>query len=176
MRISPVWISRKTKGFTFVELLIVMLLLSIFVTFASVNWNVVKKTGKENLLEAFSIEVALIREDAVSMYEDRMIEFDITNSKVRVGYMDLKRGFVGTRDILVQADYLVKDVMINGTPYSQGKALMNFYASGMVDRIVVHANKDSDYYTLLVNPLTAKVSGENGYIEEITVKGRNNPS
>ena len=53
---------------------------------------------------------------------------------------------------------------------------MTFHASGMVDRTLVHLEGSSEYYSLLINPLTAKVTGKDGYIEEISVKGRNNSS
>ncbi len=96
MRTFPVPTSRRIKGFTLLELIIVILLISIFVTFASVNWNVATKKGKEALLEDFSIKIALIREDAISHYENRVVEFDVSNSAARVGKMDVKNGFVET--------------------------------------------------------------------------------
>lgn len=168
--------SGKTNGFTFLELLIVLLLLSIFLTFASVNWNVMGKSGKENLLEHFSIEVSLLREDAVSNYESRTIEFDISNSKITVGTIEQKRGFVETREIQLPRDYGIRDVVINGTSFSLGKGYMSFYPNGMVDRVVLHLSRENDFYSLFINPLTAKVTGEDGYVEEISVTRGNNPS
>ncbi len=176
MRTFPVPILRKIKGFTLVELLIVILIISIFITFASVNWNVAAKKGKEALLEDFSIKVAMIREDAISHYENRVLEFDVSNDEVRVGMMDMKTGFVETGLVHLPEDYLIKDVVINGTPFPQGKCYMTFYASGMVDRTLVHFEGSSAYYSLLINPLTAKVAGKDGYIGEISVKNRNNAS
>ncbi len=169
-------ISGRTDGFTFLELLIVLLLLSIFLTFASVNWNVMGKSGKENLLEQFSIEVSLLREDAVSNYESRTIEFDISNGKIRTGRIEQKRGFVETREIQLPGDYSLKDVVINGMSFSLGKGYMSFHPNGMVDRVVLHFNRDNDFYSLFINPLTAKVTGENGYVEEISITRGNNPS
>lgn len=176
MPIFRAWISERNRGFTLLELLVVLLLLSIFVSFASVNWIALGKSGKEDLLEKFSIEVSLLREDAVSNYETRIMEFDVPNSRIRVGWVDQKRGFVETREILMPRDYTIKDAVINGVPFSIGKGSMNFYANGMVDRVVLHLNRENDFYSLLVNPLTAKVTGENGYVEELSIKGRNNPS
>ncbi len=176
MRTFPVPILRRIKGFTLVELLIVILIISIFITFASVNWNVAVKKGKDALLEDFSIKVAAIREDAISHYEERVLEFDVSSGEVRVGRMDVKNGFQETGLLRLSEDYRIKDVVINGNAFPQGKCYMTFYASGMVDRTLIHLEGSSEYYSLLVNPLTAKVAGRNGYIQEISVKNRNNAS
>ena len=176
MRTFPVPTSRRIKGFTLVELLIVILLISIFITFASVNWNVGTKKGKDALLADFSVNVAVIREDAISHYEKRALEFDVTSGEVRVGRLDPKNGFVATGLLHLPEEYRIKDVVINGEVFPQGKCYMTFHESGMVDRTVVHLEGSQEFYSLLVNPLTARVTGDNGYIGEISVKGRNNPS
>jgi hypothetical protein len=134
------------------------------------------KSGKDNFLEQFSIEVSLLREDAVSNYENRIIEFDIPNSRIRIGMIEQGKGFVETREIQIPPEYSIKDVVINGDSFSLGKAAMTFYSNGMVDRVLLHMNQENELYTLLINPLTAKVTGENGYTEEISVTRRNNPS
>jgi prepilin-type N-terminal cleavage/methylation domain-containing protein len=175
MRTFRAAIFRKTRGFTFVELIIVVLIISILITFASVNWNVAAKKGKEALLEQFSIDVAMIREDAVAHYENRVVEFDLTSGTIRLGTIDLKRGFVGTGELHLKGDYLLKEVLINGERFSQGKCYMTFYAAGMVDRAVLHLESGQELYSLAINPLTATVRGENGYVQEIAVPGRNNP-
>ncbi len=176
MRIFPAPISRRIKGFTLVELLIVILLISILVTFASVNWNVGAKKGKEGLLEEFSINVAAIREDAISHYEKRALQFDLSAGEIHVGSLDAKNQFAETSILRLPAEYTLKDVVVNGVSFPQGKCFMLFYESGMVDRTVVHLEGNDKFYSLLVNPLTAKVTGKDGYIEEISVKDRNNAS
>ncbi len=147
-----------------------------FVTLASVNWTNMTKKGKEGLLEQFSINVSLIREDAVSNYEDRVLEYDITEGRIRVGRIDQKNGFIETGQLPLTDEYRLKDVVINGQSYSIGKCYMTFHATGLVDRTVVHLEGKDQFYSLLVNPLTAKVTGENGYTEEITFRRRNNAS
>ena len=178
MRRFRVPISPKTRGFTLLELLIVILLLSIFITFASVNWNIMAKRGREALLEDFSINIAVIREDAVSNYENRVVEFDVTTGDIRVGALDVKGGFVETGKVELSEGFHIKDVVINGQPFSAGKCYMTFRADGMVDRVILHlqGKDDGDLYSLLVNPLTARVTGENGYFEENALRGGNNPS
>lgn len=178
MRVFRAAISRKTRGFTLVELLIVVLLLSIFLTFASVNWNVLAKKGKEALLEDFSIDISVIKEDAVSNYENRVIEFEIGAGTMRVGALDTKGQFVEMKKIDLSEGYHVNDAVINGQPFSIGKCYMTLRADGLVDRVILHLQGEDqdDRYSLIVNPLTAGVTGENGYFEESRFTGRNNPS
>jgi prepilin-type N-terminal cleavage/methylation domain-containing protein len=173
MRILPAPISRRirgTKGFTLLELLIVILLLSIFLTFASVNWSGTSKKGSDALLEGFSIAVALLKEDTISQYEERLLEFDVTEGKISYGYLDQKAGFTATGEIHVSEGYRLKDVVINGEKISAGKGYTTFHGSGMVDRTIVHLEDDDHYYSLTINPLTAKVTGERGYVEETSIK------
>ncbi len=161
----------------FVELLIVILLISIFITFASVNWNVATKKGKEALLEDFSINVAMIREDAISHYENRVLEFDVSNGEVHAGRLDAKNVFVETGLLHLPEDYRIKDLVINGEAFSAGEVLHDLLRERDGGQDPRPSSKEArTYYSLLINPLTAKVTGENGYIEEISVKDRNNPS
>ncbi|OPY69733.1 MAG: hypothetical protein A4E57_00983 [Syntrophorhabdaceae bacterium PtaU1.Bin034] len=165
--------SLRNSGFTLVELLVVVMLLAMFFTFASAKWNMSTKRGKEAVLEAFSINVSLIREEAVSNYENRVIQFDISDGKASVGVIDAKNGFVPTGDLALPEDYRIKDVVINGESFPLGKAYMTFHPSGMVDRVLLHLEGEKDFYSLIINPLTAKVTGEDGYIEEVTLARRN---
>jgi hypothetical protein len=41
----------------------------------------------------------------------------------------------------------------------------------MIDRVILHFVSAKDqFYTVLLNPLTARVTGENGYVEEIALR------
>jgi len=176
MRTFRVPISRRIRGFTLVELIVVVFLLSILLTFASVNWSGTTKKGRDALKEHFSIDVAMIREEAVENYENRVVEFDLATGAVRVGWIDQKTGFTPIRDLRLQEGYEVREAIINGERFSQGKCSMTFYAGGMVDRAVLHFEGGQERYSLLVNPLTARVTDENGYVEEVSVpQGGNNP-
>jgi len=45
----------------------------------------------------------------------------------------------------------------------------------MNDRVILHFETDKDqFYSVLLNPLTAKVTGEYTYIEEVALPARNN--
>lgn len=177
MRMSPTWTPRKNNGFTLVELLIATLLLAIFLTFASVNWDAFTPNNKESFLERFSMEVSLLKEEAISDYDEKAVEFNLVENLITIGRIDKVMGFVKQRDLPLPDESRIKDLLVNGEPFSTGKPLMVFYPTGAVDRIILHLDlKGNDYYSISVSPLTAKTTGEEGYIEEIAVRGRNNPS
>jgi prepilin-type N-terminal cleavage/methylation domain-containing protein len=168
MAIFQATTSLKSRGFTLVELLVVILLLSIFLTFASVNWNIPRTEGREKLLEDLSIGISLLKEAAVAGYEDKVIEFDIGLERIATGTNDEKEGFLPKGEIGVPKGFHLKDVVINGQSCALGKCYMFFHPGGLVDRVIIHFEEDGVFYSILVNPLTAWVSGEKGYIEEKT--------
>lgn len=169
-------IYRKIRGFTLLELIIAVLLISIFLTFASVNWNFSSKKDKDSLLENFSIGISVAREEAIADYEKRIIEFDITANKVNIGLVNEQGVFVLINELVFLQDYTIKDVVINGEAYPTGKCYMTIYSNGMADRTIIHLEGEDNYYTLLVNSLTAKVTGEIGHFEEIQFGDRNKSS
>jgi prepilin-type N-terminal cleavage/methylation domain-containing protein len=177
MQISPVRTPRNSNGFTLIELLITTLLLAIFLTFASVNWGNFSRKSKESFLERFSMEVSLLREEAISDYDEKAIEFNLVDNVITAGRIDRTQGLVKQREVPLPEKSSMKDVLINGESFSTGKPLMVFYPTGTVDRVILHIDlKQNDYYSISISPLTAKTTGEQGYIEEITVRGRSNPS
>jgi prepilin-type N-terminal cleavage/methylation domain-containing protein len=159
------------SGFTLVELLLVTLLLAIFLTLASVNWQAFSRKGGESFLESFSIEVTLLREEAISSYEDRAIQFDVSTNSIYIGRPDRLQGFLQIRELEVPEPYVLRDVVLNGEKVAVGKITMRFLSSGLVDRVILHFTSGKDqFYTVLLNPLTARVTGENGYVEEIALR------
>lgn len=168
---------QKNNGFTLIELLIVTLLLAIFLTFASVNWKVFTPNQNQSFLERLSVEISLLKEEAISDYDEKAIEFNLVDNIISVGRIDKTMGFVKARELTLPEESRIKDLLINGESFSTGKPLMLFYPTGIVDRVILHLDlKENDYYSILVSPLTAKTIGEKGYLEETAIPGRNNPS
>jgi len=173
MRIFPAPTSAKIRasGFTLVELLVVTLLFAIFLTLVSVKWQNLSSKGAEGFLESFSIEVTLLREEAIANYEERAIQFDLSTNRIDVGAPDRLKGFLQLRELKVPENYVLKDIVLNGEKIPSGKAMVRFLSSGMVDRVILHFTTAKDqFYTVLLNPVTAKVTGENGYVEEVTLR------
>jgi prepilin-type N-terminal cleavage/methylation domain-containing protein len=177
MQISPVRTSIKTKGFTLLELIIVILLISLFLSLLSVNWMGLSRKEKDTFLETLSLQVAVLREDAISSYQVRAIEFDITNNTMKAGAVDLTKGFDAFRQIDLAKGYVLKDVIINGNKITIGKTLARYYPSGLVDKTIIHFEAEKEgYYSVVIHPLTAKVEAANDYLEEIKIpEGGNTP-
>ncbi len=177
MRMSRAQLPQRNDGFTLLELVIVTLLLAIFLTFASVNWKVFAPNDNQSFLERLSVEISLLREEAISDYDEKAIEFNLVDNAITVGRIDKTMGFVKTRELALPDETRMKDLLINGESFSTGKPLMVCYPTGIVDRVILHIDlKENDYYSILVSPLTAKTTGEKGYLEEIAIPERNNPS
>jgi prepilin-type N-terminal cleavage/methylation domain-containing protein len=170
---------KKTNGFTILELIFVVFILSISLTFVSVRWNVFSKQSKDTLLEKLSIEIALLRENSISEYRQKAIEFDLTKNTIRIGEVDRVKGFIPEREILIPEKYLLKDAVVNGDKFSIGKTVMRLYPTGLVDKVILHFESEKEgFFSITINPLTARISEANGYIEEIKipVTGRANPT
>ena len=106
-----------------------------------------------------------------------MMEFDVAGNTISAGRIDKIRGYVLSKELPLPSDYKLRNVVINGETFPTGKPLVRFCPSGMVDRIIVHLDREaSDPYSIIVDPLTARVTGKDGYIEEILLPGRNKPS
>jgi prepilin-type N-terminal cleavage/methylation domain-containing protein len=164
--------STRTKGFTLLELIIVVLLISIFLTFASVNWGVFAKKEEETFLEKFSVEVGLLREEAISAYQRRAILFDVTNNTMNAGSVNDVDGFKASRKLTIPDGYVLKDIVINGVKTVRGTQMMSFYPSALVDKAIIHFETRTQYYSFIVQPLTAKVEARNAYVEEISLTER----
>ena len=170
---------RETDGFTILELILVIFILSISLTFVSVRWNVFSKQSKDTLLEKLSIEIALLRENSISEYRQKAIEFDLTKNAIRIGETDQVKGFIPEREIVIPQKYVLKDAVVNGDKFSIGKTVMRLYPTGLVDKVILHFESEREgFFSITINPLTARISEANGYIEEIKIPatGRANPT
>lgn len=170
-------ILKRSRGFTFIELSLAVVVLAILVTLAAANWSVLRRSDKETFLERFSMEVALLREEAVSSYQQRAMELNITDGTIRIGAIDAVNGFDALRQIPLPDRYVLKNALVNGKRASVGRILIGFYPSGLVDRAILHFEAEKEgFSSIVIHPLTAKVELQSGYTEELTLEAGRNPS
>ncbi len=171
---APMW--TKTKGFTFIELAIAIVVVSILITMAAVNWGSLWQQDKQTFLDRFAMEVSVLREEAVSNFQQRAMEFNIIDNTIRVGAIDLVKGFDPLRQVPMPDGYAVKETIINGKKITMGKTYILFYPSGLIDKAILHIEESKDFSSIIINPLTAKVELKSGYVEEVSLPERTNPS
>jgi prepilin-type N-terminal cleavage/methylation domain-containing protein len=167
MRTFQARIWKENRGFSLLELLVVLLLMSIFLPFSLVRLEILKEDEENFMLSALSTSFSLLREKAVTEYVTQYVELDVTNNTIKIGYMDVYVGFVPEREIRVQGPYVLKDVVINGEKLVHGRCVVRFYPTGLVDRVIMHFEGErGSFYSVVLDPLTATVQGYDGYREE----------
>jgi len=168
MRTYRVRLLKRIDGFTLLELLVILLLISLFLPFIFLNLQGFGSDEKENLLSMLALEFSLLRERAISDHTVLCVEFDITKNMISTGSLDIYMRFLPEKEIEIGGNYILKDVVINGEKFGEGKCLMRFYPTGLVDRAIVHFEKNGErFYSIVCNPLTARLEGFNEYVEEI---------
>jgi prepilin-type N-terminal cleavage/methylation domain-containing protein len=174
---SPAVSLIKTKGFTLIELIVVTLLISLFLGFAGVNWFAFAKKDQETFLERLRAEVLLLREEAVCRYETQAMEFDLTGNIIRIGTIDTGNKFEGEGQVPMPKGQNLKDLVVNGSKVITGKPVVRFYPSGLVDKTVLHFEGTKEgVYSVVINPFTANMDTQDGYIEEVSLTEGNYPS
>jgi len=165
----------KTNGFTFIELIIAVLVLSISITFVAVNWGAFATKEGSSFIERFSLEISLLREDAISSYQERILQFDLADNKIESGVIDMRRGFEVLRRLAVPSDFHLIDTVINGQKVTNGATQMRFYPMGFLDKTILHFKAAKDgWLTIIIWPLTGRLEIRNEYIDEIKLnKGDN---
>ncbi|MCX8022697.1 MAG: hypothetical protein N2745_07995 [Syntrophorhabdaceae bacterium] len=179
MRISQAETLKKTDGLTLLEFIIVAFLLSLAISFVGIRWNTAFKETKDTLLERISVEIALLKELSISEYRQKAMEIDFSTNRIMIGEIDGIYGFMPSKPFNMPEKYMLKDVVINGEKFTIGKAYIRIYPTGLVDKVIFHFEGEKEgFFSIKINPLTAKASEENGYVEEIQISlpGRVNPT
>lgn len=157
--------------------MVVMVILAIAFSFVALNWGGLARKDEETFFSRLSLEASLLREDAISAFQQRAIEIDLTTNKVTLGAIDLQTGVTPFRSLGLPHGFVVKDAIINGRKFSTGKVVVRFYPSGLVDRTILHVEGSREgVYSIIIQPLTARVEIRNGHIEEIEVPAGSYPS
>ncbi len=177
MPMSPAQTWTKTKGFTLLELMVVMVVLAMAFSFVAINWGGLVRKEEDSFFSRFSLEASILREEAVSAFQQRAIEIDFTANSITAGAVDLQTGITPFRSLGVPYGLTVKDAIVNGRKFSTGKVVVRFYPTGLVDRTILHLEGGREgSYSIIIQPLTARVEIRNGHIEEIEVPPGSYPS
>jgi len=167
----------KIKGFTFVELILATLLISILISFAAVNWGAFSKKEGASFLDQFSMEVLALQEFSISKYQGRTLQFDLTKNSIESGVIDIEGGFVSIKKIATPSDFSLIDAVINGHKTTTGIAQMSFYPTGLIDKAILHFKSEKGgWFTIIIWPLTGTLETYNEYIDEAKFNKGGNPA
>lgn len=177
MEMSRVRILTRTKGFTFIELIVAVLLLSIAATFAAINWGTGARKKDASFFERFSGEVTALQEEAVSHFQVRAMQFDLTGNAIESGAVDGQGTFESFRKLDVPSELMLVDAVVNGNKTRGGSAQMKIYPEGFVDKVLLHfEGKREGWLTIIVWPLTGRCEVHDEYIDEIALNSGPDPS
>lgn len=177
MRIYQAQNLTKIKGFTFVELIIAILLISILISFAAVNWGAFSRNDDASFLDQFSMEILALQEHTIAKYQGRTLQFDLTKNSIESGVIDIERGFVPIKKIATPSYFNLVDAVINGQKTTTGIAQMSFYPTGLIDKAILHFKSEKGgWFTIIIWPLTGTLETYNEYIDEAKFNKGDNPA
>lgn len=159
----------KGNGFTLLELSLVILVIGMLLSLALPNIGVHKaKIEKEREIEKISQTIKSLYDLSQVQTEEVFMSFDIEGNSIRSFSLNGEE-----REYLLPEQKLgsflkIQDIItFEGEKIASGEVPIKFNPNGFIEPAVIHfADKDSNFYTLSINPLTGQSRVEKGYIEE----------
>ncbi len=100
------------------------------------------------------------------------LNYDLAEKEYWVTVLDEEGKFISANDTLAKRTFLPKRIQfqdiytLHNGKVMEGVVFTQFYPEGRVDRTVIHLKEsDKNLMTLIVNPLTGKVSVHDKYVE-----------
>jgi prepilin-type N-terminal cleavage/methylation domain-containing protein len=163
------------KGFTLIELIVVIALIAIFFSFAIPKLGDVTEADLRRNIRHLTGTISYLRDEAMMKkrefrlnYNIAMNEYwatEVVKSGTQAEVKRLETVFVNKNKL--HGDIRFKDIAIPGHQGSVEEFFTQFYPNGWVEKTVIHLQKGDDkYYTLIIMPLTGKVKVHEGYFEE----------
>jgi prepilin-type N-terminal cleavage/methylation domain-containing protein len=171
--------NRRNNGFTLFELLIVILIISLFMGLVMIRIDGVLSGG--DLREAGRVligEITYLRAQAAYTHKECFLKFDLDKNEIYAVETAAPSENADTKEqkstgpiresIKLPAGVKIEDVVIFPTGKIQdGTADITFYINGCVDRSLIHLRNENDkVFTLEVNPLTGSVIIHDTYIDQ----------
>lgn len=169
---------RNNKGFTFLELAVVLLILSVV---TALTFPVIRSLGSSDLkLTARHLvrAVYFLSNRAAATKRVYRLNYDLKQHEywatVRSGEGEFTPvdAAVLTRTTLPRTIQFVDADTLHQGKVTEGEAYTDFYPVGRVDKTTLHlTDEDKNVLTLVVNPITGRVKVYEGYLEESGKKG-----
>jgi prepilin-type N-terminal cleavage/methylation domain-containing protein len=179
-------LSRGKAGFTLIELTVVILIITVIsaVTLPRISKNIYSSDLKHSLRQLRSI-FAVARSRTTADGIPRRIVCDIDKGQFRIEREvreEQQAGFeadeltveyeedksVLSRSLTLPSEILIEDVVTEvGDIENQGIAYMRIEPNGIINGNRIHLKKEALDYTLVINPLTGRITIEDGYSLEV---------
>ncbi len=151
------------KGFTLLELTIILLLIGIILSFSLPKLNIIERDNLKTTTREMAYLIESLYDESILKRHILQLVIDLDKQKYMITYPD--QG-INVSKTSMPEDVIIKDVV---TPYdgkiTYGRAKIQFYPDGYVDTNVIHIGNKHIDYTLLTQSLTGKVKVLNGYVD-----------
>jgi prepilin-type N-terminal cleavage/methylation domain-containing protein len=175
------------KGFTLIELIVTLLIISVILGFAlprigNLAYSSDLKHSVRQLRAILSVARSLSTRDRIP----RRVVCDISNSEIRIEREIREEGedhedrimvhYEEENSILIRTYRFPKGVEIQdviteaGEKETEGEAYLGIGTNGVIFGNTIHIAKGEEQFTLTINPLTGRVAIDEGYIEEFKVE------
>jgi prepilin-type N-terminal cleavage/methylation domain-containing protein len=176
------------KGFTLIELIVTLLIISVVIGFVlpKIGNRLYSSDLKHSLRELKAI-LSVARSMATSERIPRRIVCDIPNGEIRIERELRNEGeefdmveYEPDNSVLMRTYRLPDNVKIEdvitetGEKEMDGEAYLRINPNGTIAGNFIHLRKEKEQFTLNINPLTGKVTIEEGYIEEYKIADEDN--
>lgn len=174
------------NGFTLIELTVTLLLITVILGLVLPRLgNLLYASDLKHSLRRLRTIFSAAQSLAVSDHTPRRIVCDIPSGEIRIerelredGDNGVLVHYAWDNSVLLQTYRLppgvvIQDVMTEtGDMKSDGEATIRIGPNGMFTGNIIHLRKGDESYTLLINPLTGRITMEEGYIEEYKVAAK----
>ena len=168
------------EGFTLFELVIVLFIVSLFLSLVSVPIQGVLAGGDLGRASRMIMsEVSRLRGEAayarkpqvlaLNMADHSFYPLETEQEKTPEGILSETEKRSTKKQMLPQGVYFEDVVVLSRGKDQEGEAFIRFYANGCVDHSLIHLKNSADQsYTLEIHPVTGYVRIHEGYIEKKT--------
>ncbi|MBF0227651.1 MAG: type II secretion system protein [Desulfobacterales bacterium] len=163
--------NQKQKGFTLIELVVVMFLLSITLFFALPNINnSILSNSKNQFSRWLILNIKALKEKSTAEQNKYILHIAISTGRLWItnetmGEEDkinaARQAYKISNDIkIIDVELMRKGII------SSGRVDINFYKGGYSDKAFIHfADEKYDQFTVSVEPFIGKVIFYDGYIQ-----------
>ena len=163
---------KRSKGFTFIELVVVMLILGIIMSITVPRLIKLEGIHLKSQARRLAVLFPYLYSEAVTTGRSYRVCFDIDKRTYWVEKADAAGQFAKFANVLTRKERLLEGIEFvdiitpEGVKISEGKVFTYFYPHGFTDNLTIHIrNEQKNTLTLLVNCFTANVDIQQGYAE-----------